>query len=69
MEPVKATRNCSQTLGCGNKLVGVNGSSLNIQESANVTITLMNRTLVCTMVIVDDITVDTTLGLDFLEAN
>ena len=53
----------------GNKLVGVNGSSLNIQGSANVTITLMNRTFVCTMVIVDDITVDAILGLDFLEAN
>ena len=53
----------------GNKLVGVNGSSLNIQGSANVTITLMNRTFVCTMVIVDDITVDAILGLGFLEAN
>ena len=51
----------------GNKLVRVNGSNLHIQGSANVTITLMNRTFECTTVIVDDITVDAILGLDFLE--
>ena len=53
----------------GNKLVGVNGTSLHIHGLANVTITVLNKTFVCTMVIVDDITVDAILGLDFLEAN
>ena len=53
----------------GNKIVGVNGTSLHIQGSANVTITVMNKTFRCTMVIVDDMTVDAILGLDFLETN
>ena len=42
----------------GNKLVGVNSTSLHIHGSANVTITVLNKTFACTMVIVDDITVD-----------
>ena len=53
----------------GNKLVGVNGTNLHIQGSANVTITVMNQAFTCTMVVVDDLTVDAILGLDFLEAN
>ena len=53
----------------GNKLVGVNGTSLHIHGSANVTISVLNKTFACAMVIVDDITVDAILGLDFLEAN
>ena len=44
-------------------------TSLNIQESANVSITLTNRTFACIMVIVDNITIHATTGLDFLEAN
>ena len=53
----------------GNKLVGVNGTKLHIEGSADVTITIMNRTFACKMVVVDDLTVDAILGLDFMEAN
>ena len=48
----------------GNKLVGVNGSNLHIHGSANVTIAFMNQAFTCTMVVVDDLTVDAILGLD-----
>ena len=49
--------------------MGVNGTNLHIQGSANVTITVKNQAFTCTMVVVDDLTVDAILGLDFLEAN
>ena len=53
----------------GNKLVGVNGTSIHSQGSYKVTIKIMDREFVSTMVIIDDLAVDAILGLDFLEAN
>ena len=53
----------------GNKLVGVNGTSIHTQGSHKVTIKIMDREFVSTMVIIDDLAVDAILGLDFLEAN
>ena len=70
MELVKATRNvnCSKSLG-GNKLAGVNGTDLHCRGSFDVTITIMNKTFLLTMLIIDDQAVDAILGLDFLGAN
>ena len=51
----------------GNKLAGVNGTELYRQGSIDVTITIMNKTFVLTMVVIDDLAVEAILGLDFLE--
>ena len=51
----------------GNKLAGVNGTDLHSQGSIDVTITILNKTFVLTMVVIDDLAAEAILGLDFLE--
>ena len=53
----------------GNKLAGVNGTDLHCRGSFDVTITIMSKTFLLTMLIIDNLAVDAILGLDFLEAN
>ena len=52
-----------------NFLVGVNGTSLHICGTANITITILNQTFPLQVAIIDNLTTPVILRLDFLEAN
>ena len=51
----------------GNNLAKVNGTDLHSQGSIDVTITILTKTFVLMMVVIDDLAVEAILGLDFLE--